>query len=240
MGAMPDRDEHIIEALGKTRVVVRNGRVDEVGQPLIRECPLAKRFDRPVVEIRPETVKENIEYRISSFGMCTKDRILTSEEDFVTFGASEMISAAIKRGMLDCAVVVCDGVGTIVVTTPKLVQGTGGRISGIVKTSPIREVIERIGANGGRVLDPAKATIDQVKGVEMAYGLGFKKIAVTVTKQKDAETIRRRRPEVLVFGVHVSGSVTQHLKLATTKKISESWGLGKSSHLFLRPSRSPD
>jgi len=198
-------DEHIVEALGKTRVVIRSGTVVEVGQPLIKECPLAKRFNQPVLVICPETVRANIEYRISSFGMCTKDRDVNSEEDFVLFGTSEMISCGMKKGLLDCAVVACDGAGTMIATTPKLVQGTGGRMSGLVKTSPIREVIERITANGGKVLDPDRATIDQVKGVAMARELGFKKVAVTVTKPGEAEAIRSQYPDALIFGVHLTG-----------------------------------
>jgi putative methanogenesis marker protein 8 len=203
--SMRSDDVHIVEVLGKTRVVIRSGTVVEVGQPLIKECPLAKRFNQPVLVICPETVKANIEYRISSFGMCTKDRDINSEEDFVVFGASEMISCGIKKGLLDCAVVVCDGAGTMIAATPKLVQGTGGRMSGLVKTSPIRDVIERITANGGKVLDPSMATIDQIKGVAMAHELGFKKVAVTITKPGDAETIRSQYPEVLIFGVHLTG-----------------------------------
>jgi len=198
-------DEHIVEALGRTRIVIRGGTVVEVGQPLIKECPLAKRFNQPVLVICPETVKANIEYRISSFGMCTKDRDVNSEEDFVLFGASEMISLGLRKGLLDCAVVVCDGAGTIIATTPKLVQGTGGRMSGLVKTSPIRKVVERITANGGKVLDPDRATIDQVKGVAMARELGFKKVAVTVTKPGEAEAIRSQCPDALIFGVHLTG-----------------------------------
>ncbi|MBM5805440.1 MAG: DUF2099 family protein [Candidatus Verstraetearchaeota archaeon] len=199
-------DVHIVEALGKTRVVIRSGTVVEVGQPLIKECPLAKRFNQPVLVICPETVKANIEYRISSFGMCTKDRaVILEEEDFVLFGASELISCGMRKGLLDCAVVVCDGAGTMIATTPKLVQGTGGRMSGLVKTAPIPEVIRRITANGGKVLDPSRATIDQVKGVAMARELGFKRIAATVTEPRDAEAIRSQYPDTLIFGVHLTG-----------------------------------
>jgi putative methanogenesis marker protein 8 len=202
---MSHDDFHIVEVLGKTRVVIQNGTIIEVGQPRIKECPLAKRFDQPVLVICPETVKKNIQYRMSSFGMCTKDRDIDSEEDFVIFGASEMISCGMKRGLLDCAVVVCDGAGTIVATTPRLVQGTGGRMSGLVKTSPILKVIKRITTNGGIVLDPNKATIDQIKGVAIARKRGFKNVAVTITKPEDAEMIRSQYPDVLIFGVHLTG-----------------------------------
>ena len=41
-------DEHVIEAIGKCRIVIRNGVVVEVGPPLVSECPLARRFAKPV------------------------------------------------------------------------------------------------------------------------------------------------------------------------------------------------
>ncbi|MDD2788687.1 DUF2099 family protein, partial [Methanoculleus sp.] len=66
---MSGRDEHIIEAAGRCRVVIRNGRVVEVGTPQIRDCPLARRFACPVEEITPEAIQRNIEARIRSFGM---------------------------------------------------------------------------------------------------------------------------------------------------------------------------
>ena len=36
-------DEHVIEGLGKARVVVRNGKVAEVGDPQLNYCPI---FDK--------------------------------------------------------------------------------------------------------------------------------------------------------------------------------------------------
>jgi putative methanogenesis marker protein 8 len=198
-------DEHIIEAIGRTRIVVRDGRVVEVGDPLIRTCPLAERFGRPVREMTKEAIRENIEERIRSFGMCTPDREVLATRDFVLFGASELISCAIRNGLLDCAVIACDGAGTLVAQNPALVQGIGGRMSGLVKTSPIPAVIERIEANGGRVLDPATAAIDQAKGVAFARDLGCRRVAVTVAGAAEAEEIRRLYPESLIVAVHTTG-----------------------------------
>jgi len=37
------KDRHVMEALGKTRVVVENGKVVEVGEPQTEYCPI---FDK--------------------------------------------------------------------------------------------------------------------------------------------------------------------------------------------------
>lgn len=199
------RDEHVIEALGRSRIVVVSGIVEEVGPAMIKECPLAKRFAQPVIEMTPESVRLNIENRIRAFGMCTKERSIASNEDFVIFGASELISEALSGGMLDSAVLACDGAGTVVVTKPQTAQGIGGKMSGLMKTSPIPEVIERIESAGAKVLDPLDATINQVKGTALAYRLGFTKVAVTVAQPEPAEEIRKVYPEALIFGVHLTG-----------------------------------
>lgn len=199
------KDEHIIEAIGKCRVVVRDGKVVEVGKPIIADCPLAKRFAFPVTEITPEAVKANIEHRIRAFGMCTPAREVLDTRAFVGFGASELISFGIQSGMLDAAVVACDGAGTVVATTPEMVQGIGGRMSGLVSTSPHPSVIERIEQNRGYVLDPINARINQQSGVALAHLKGFRRIAVTVAIPADAEAIRAAYPDSIIVAVHVSG-----------------------------------
>ena len=199
------KDEHIIEAIGKCRVVVRDGKVVEIGRPIIDDCPLAKRFAFPVAEITPEAVKANIEHRIRAFGMCTPAREVLDNRPFVGFGASELISFGIQAGMLDAAVIACDGAGTVVATTPEMVQGIGGRMSGLVSTSPHIPVIERIEQNGGYVLDRIHARIDQQSGVALAVLKKFRRIAVTVAAPAEAEAIRTAYPESLIIAVHVSG-----------------------------------
>lgn len=198
-------DEHIIEAVGKARVVVRDGKVVEVGEPVIRSCPLAARFSSPVWEMTREEIKKNIEGRIRGFGMCTPAREVLADPDFVLFGASELMSAAVRRGDLDAAVIACDGAGTVLARNPRLVQGIGGRMSGLVKTSPIPAVIRRIEENGGTVLDPATARIDPVAGVEAAVQAGYQAVAVTVASPAVAVEVRRHYPDVLIVGVHLTG-----------------------------------
>lgn len=197
--------EHIIEAIGRCRVIIRDGEVVEVGEPIIRDCPLAKRFAYPVAAITREAVKANIENRIRSFGMCTARREVVDDREFVGFGASELISFGLHAGLLDAAVLVCDGAGTVIATAPELVQGIGGRISGVVKTSPIPAVMNRIEERGGFVLDRKGGLIDQVKGAVLAQNRQFKRIAVTVADPGSAERIRASFPDALVFAVHVTG-----------------------------------
>ncbi len=197
--------EHVIEAIGKCRIVIRNGEVVEVGDPIIKDCPLAKRFAYPIPAITRDAVKANITHRIKSFGMCTARREVVDRKEFVGFGASELLSFAIHEKLLDAVVIACDGAGTVIATTPELVQGIGGRMSGLIKTCPITAVIERIEQNGGIVADKKSARIDQLAGVARAVAQGFKKIAVTVADPGSAEQIRSRYPETLIVAVHVSG-----------------------------------
>jgi putative methanogenesis marker protein 8 len=198
-------DEHIVEALGKTRIIIRNGKIVEIGEPMIRSCPLAKRFLKPVINFTKDEIRDNIEFRIKEFGMFTKDRKVILKEDFVPFGSSELISFGIRNSLIDSAVIVCDGAGTVITNNPWLVQGIGGRMSGLIKTSPIKEVIERIEREGGVVLDKEKATINQIAGVELAYKMGFKNVAVTVINADDAEIIRSKFKNTWIFATHLTG-----------------------------------
>jgi putative methanogenesis marker protein 8 len=200
-----DCGEHIIEAIGKCRIVIRDGEVVEVGDPVIADCPLAKRFAYPIPAITKEAVKANIEHRIKSFGMCTGRREVIDRREFVGFGASELLSFGIHAGLLDTAVLACDGAGTVIATSPELVQGIGGRMSGLVSTCPIPAVMDRIEAHGGIVLDRHTARIDQPAGVDLAVAKKFKRVAVTVADPENAEQIRSSHPDTMIVGVHVSG-----------------------------------
>jgi putative methanogenesis marker protein 8 len=206
-------DEHVLEAIGKCRIVVRRGKVVEVGLPLIQDCPLARRFAIPVTEVKPEAIRANIEGRIAEFGMCTPSRQLEEEKEFVIFGASELFASGIRHRSIDCAVLACDGAGTVLARTPALVQGIGGRMSGLILTTPIPEVIRGIEACGGSVLDPVQASIDQHGGVAQAVARGFRSIAVTVADPEESARIRADFPETLIFGVHTTALSTGQAEL---------------------------
>jgi putative methanogenesis marker protein 8 len=200
---MVRKDRHVIEALGMTEVIIEDGKVTFVGEPQVTYCPLFAKH-RGIREITSGVVRENVEFRIRDFGMCTPERKMRMR-DFLSFGVSELIAMCIREGTLDSAVLVTDGAGTVIVTDPEIVQGIGGRISGIVETSPFPEVIEAVGFEN--VLDPANATIDQSAGVRLAFKQGHKKAAVTVAKAKDAKALREAFGDrVALFAVHITGT----------------------------------
>jgi putative methanogenesis marker protein 8 len=152
------------------------------------------------------SVKKSVERKITECGFCCRDRRFDATP-IVAYGASEMMSVWLQKALVDCAVVVCEGAGTVITNNGKLVQGIGARLTGISKTSPIREVIEKIQENGGVILDKTNAQIDQIEGVKRAFDMGFKHVAVTVAsfQAKAISQIRSlqavRKNEVVIFSV---------------------------------------
>lgn len=195
------KDRHVMECLGMSKVVIEDGKVTVVSGPQVKYCPLFKKY-RNIDEITEDVVKANIEFRIESFGMCTKDRQIRMK-DFLSFGISEVLSSALKKGMIDAAVIASDGCGTVVVTDPEIVQGLGGRLSGLCETSPIANVIEGVGREN--VLDPDTAAIDMIEGVRKAKAMGHRVVAVTVVSMKDASSLRKEYGDsIIIMAVHSS------------------------------------
>lgn len=204
---MNEQDQHVIEALGKARVVVKKGKVIEVGKPEIDYCPLFHKY-RGIKKITSQAIMENIEFRIEDFGMCTPQRMLKMR-DFLSFGISEILSTLLDEGWIDCVVAVCEGCGTVILTDSELVQGVGGRVSGLVSTTPIEEITETIGRKN--VLHPEQCTIDQAQGALKAIEMEYKKIAVTIVEAGDAEQLRKIEKrfndvEIYLFVVHTTGT----------------------------------
>ena len=197
--------EHIIEALGLSRIIIKDGKVVSVSEPEVEYCPL---FDhhRGIKKLTKEVIEKNIQFRIDDFGMCTADRQLRMK-DFLNFGISEIMCTLLDNEVIDCVVMVLEGCGTLIVSEPELVQGIGGRVSGLVKTSPIPELIAEIG--GENIVDPENATINQIEGIKLAISKGFKNIAVTIALASDAEKIKKLKQEnpdvnIYVFVVHTT------------------------------------
>ena len=202
-------DEHIIEALGKSKIIIRNGKVVSVEDPIVDYCPLFDKY-RGIKKLTKESIKDNIEFRIQDFGMCTEDRKFPSQ-DFLSIGASEIMSSLLKKGLLDATVIVGDGCGTVIVTDPEKVEGLAGRISGIIKTTPIKTVISFVGKSNVLNLDICE--INQVKGVKMAISKGYKNIAVTISDAMDILEIRKVEKDnscnILIIGVHTTGATSE-------------------------------
>ena len=150
-----------------------------------------------------------MEFRISDLGMFTEKRRLLELDTYVAFCASEIMMSGLRRGFLETTVTACDGAGTVIASNPALVQGIGGRMSGLIETEPIKDVIEGIQKLGGTVLDPSTAAIDPAGGVRKAAELGYKKIAVTIADPKTAKNLRELESELgldlTVIAVHVTG-----------------------------------
>ena len=91
-------------------------------------------------------------------------------------------------------------------------QGIGGRMSGLVKTSPIPGVIAKIEEHDGIVLDPVTARIDQVAGTVLAYAEGFHNVAVTIALPADATKIRTLCPDALIIAVHTTGLTREEVE----------------------------
>lgn len=196
--------EHIIYCCGAQVKISEKG-IELLSEPTVQYCPLhetlcgTKKIDR-------ETVRKSVEMKIANFGFCCGNRVFDAEP-IVAYGASEMMNVWLKRKLIDCVVIVCEGAGTVITNNGKLVQSIGARLTGIIKTSPILKTIKRIEKEDGVVLDKCTARIDQVEGVRKALELGFKRVAVSVAgfQAKAISEIRKIEKnlhmEILVFSV---------------------------------------
>ncbi len=202
---------NIMELLGRSRIKVEGEKVTEAGQPIIKWCPLFDKI-RGIKEVTAESAAANMEFRIKNHGMFSPRRRLKMDT-FVGFGASESMMTGLRSGIIDAAVTVCDGAGTVITANPDLVQGMGGYISGLVESDSIPEVIEGIRQTEGHVLSPQDAKIDQIKGAAYAAAAGYKRFAVTVADAADAEKLRELEKtagvRIMIIGVHLTGITSE-------------------------------
>lgn len=197
--------EHIIEAMGLSKITIKDGKVVDVTEPEVEYCPL---FDhhRGIEKLTKDVIAENIQFRIDDFGMCTPDRQLRMK-DFLNFGISEIMCTLLEKDVIESVVMVLEGCGTVIVSEPELVQGIGGRVSGLVKTSPIPELVGEIGKEN--IVNSETAEINQIEGIKLAIEKGHKNIAVTVALAEDIDKINMLKEEypdvnIYVFVVHTS------------------------------------
>jgi putative methanogenesis marker protein 8 len=214
------KGEHEIYCCG-ARVRISKKGVKVLSKPIVEHCPLHEAMYSSKC-ITAETVCSDVKTKIACYGFCCRNRSFDAEP-VVAYGASEMMHIWLEHYLIDCAIVVCEGAGTVITTNGKLVQGIGARLTGVVKTSPIPKIIKHIEANGGIVLDKGEARIDQVAGVKQAVDTGFKHIAVSVAgfQAKAMREIRRLekdlKADILVFSICntcVSEAEVKHIKRA--------------------------
>jgi len=195
---------HVVMCCG-ARVEIVGTEVRVLDEPLTKRCPLQSMvygYD----EIDRDVVKRKMEMKIEKLGFASKGRAFIAEPR-VPYGASEMIMSCLEEEVFDCAVTVCEGAGTVLASTPELVQMIGAFLSGVVETTPVPEIIEKLKESGGVILDESTAAIDQVRGVELAVRRGYKRVAVTVAGFRSWEIPRIRELEkrfkvdVTVFAV---------------------------------------
>lgn len=190
-------------------VRVRDGKVEVLTEPAIRSCPLRRDLYGIKIESK-ETVKRVLEEHMAELGMYGPKRVLQLEDKPVSFGASEILSDALSEGLIDAAVLVCEGAGTVVAARPAVLQAIGAHMTGLVKTEPIEEIQEGLEERGCILVDRL-GTVDQIQGFERAKEAGFRRIAVTVAgaRADDVRALRNRESaleaRVTILAVHTTG-----------------------------------
>jgi putative methanogenesis marker protein 8 len=194
----PERDLHVLKYFSSV-VTVSEGKVIHVTEPSLRYCPLASHFFQEFKKTAPadapdfrNAIQNAIESKIRNYGFFTKNRSFHFPKRVIPYGASEMLAASLKNHFIDAAVVVCDGAGTVITNSSETVQGIGARMNTLIFTSPVKEILEKLKADGCHIVSEYNAWIDQAKGVKKAISLGYKKIGVTVAGS-DAEQLEQIR-----------------------------------------------
>lgn len=209
------KDRHVIETLGKVKVVIEDGEITSVGSSEMKYCPMFHAM-HGVEELNEEFIRKNINFRIEDFGMCTPNRVIEMD-DAVTVGISEILKTNIENGNIDCVVGACDGAGTLLMTNPRVVQGVGGRVSGLISTTPIDEVIENLEEKDCVILNPQTAELNQLEGLKLALDRGYKNIAITILPSPMVEEIRNYPVDddvnVYIFVAHTTGVEPQEVNM---------------------------
>ncbi|HOI69078.1 MAG TPA: DUF2099 family protein [Methanothrix sp.] len=202
--------EHMLEMAGAL-VRVRAGEVEVLTDPKVKWCPLRSGLYGHGVESR-KTVESVLKRHMEELGMYGPHRFLELSDRPVSFGASEMIADAMRSGLIDAAVVVCEGAGTVVAARPEVVAALGAHMTGLVRTEPIEEIQAGLRERGCILLDD-RCTIDQVEGYRRALAAGFERIVVTITGKRAFEAGEIRKlssasacgqagEEPVIFAVH--------------------------------------
>ncbi len=176
-------DVHITRRAG-AYILVLDGKAVYATESVIDYCPLAKMLftrhsygkDMPFKE---KLIKEMNEQAIGEFKMFSGQRSLRECEAKVPFGSSEISMDAMRKGLYEALVQVCDGVGTVITFDPEHSQGVGAVMTGTFYTTPIDELVKKCHQENVFPVFPETGEIDQLTGVKAAIRLGKKNIAVS-------------------------------------------------------------
>lgn len=176
-------------------VAVSQGKIVAMTDPVMTHCPLFSMLYRSPGDSRDEiktSIRNAVECKIKQFGSFTHLRSLDYENIAVPYGASEMMMYALRKRFIDATVTVCDGAGSVITSSPSLVQGIGARMNGLFYTTPIKKVMDSIKKYGGITAFPKTAKIDQVTALKTAAKKDYKKIVVTINgfTNEDASKIK--------------------------------------------------
>jgi putative methanogenesis marker protein 8 len=178
-------DLHIIR-LFSCLVAISDKKIIKITDPVMTYCPLARQLYQHIPAPDPvdkatikALIRQGIEEKIEKFGYFTPDRELERTKIAIPYGASEILMYALKKKVIDAAVVVCDGAGSVITGSPDVVQGIGARMNGLFYTSPIPALMKRLEGLGS-IVPFNDASINQVKASEEAVRRGYKNFAVTV------------------------------------------------------------
>ena len=155
--------QHLIQCCG-AKVAIQDRKVEVLSEPRIHNCPLHESL-YGFKAMNKEAVKKTVEFKMQNYGFCCQHRVF-DDAVVVSYGASEIMKICIEAELLDCAVIVCEGAGTVITSNPSLVQGIGAHLTGIIRTSPVEQIVRHIRAEGGSILDSKTAQIDQAKGFQ--------------------------------------------------------------------------
>lgn len=200
--------DHILE-MARARVRIKDGNIEVLSDPGINFCPL-RRDLYGIEEESRESVERVLRSHMDEMGMYGPARVLELKEQPVSFGASEILADGMKEGLVDAAVLVCEGAGSVIATRSDVLQAIGAHMTGLIRTEPIMEIQDGLVARGSILLD-CKASIDQLQGFEKAAAEGFERIAVTMAgcRSGDAALLQARGEELgavlIILAVHTSG-----------------------------------
>ncbi|MFA5093106.1 MAG: methanogenesis marker 8 protein [Candidatus Omnitrophota bacterium] len=224
MNSLNKRDIHVLKYFSSF-VSVSGGKVINITEPTLKFCPLAKYlykgFNNLAVgdnQAIKSAIKSAIESKIKDYGFFTEQRKLSYEDVAIPYGASEMLMYALRQNVIDAAVVVCEGAGTVITEAPEIVQGIGARMNSLLLTSPIKSIMEKLKSAGCRIVSE-NAIIDQFQGVKQAIKAGYKNIAVTVSGNS-AENLKKLRllekennVKIILLAICTTGIVKDKIKM---------------------------